>query len=132
MGVPGHAIRDFEFARKFNLPIIQVVQPPAGKEWQGYVDDGVAVNSAGAEISLNGLATAEAKKKIIAWLESKGLGKKTINYKLRDWLFSRQRYWGEPFPIVWKEDAAGNLFLLALWESELPLSPPPLDDSQRT
>ncbi len=67
------------------------------------------MNSTGPEISITGLPTAEAKKKITAWLEEKGLGKKTINYKLRDWLFSRQRYWGEPFPIVWKKDAAGNL-----------------------
>ena len=67
------------------------------------------MNSTGPEISITGLPTAEAKKKITAWLEEKNLGKKTINYKLRDWLFSRQRYWGEPFPIVWKKDAAGKL-----------------------
>ncbi|HAO80066.1 MAG TPA: leucine--tRNA ligase [Verrucomicrobia subdivision 3 bacterium] len=77
---------------------------------------------------LNGSTTPEAKKKISAWLEEKGLGKKTINYKLRDWLFSRQRYWGEPFPIVWKKDAAGNLYHEALPESSLPLLPPSLED----
>src|SRR5260370_29102796 len=97
MAVPGHDIRDFEFVQKFNLPIIQVVQPPAGKDWQGYVDDGVAVNSASAEISLDGLATPEAKKKIIAWLESKRLGKKTINYKLRHWPLSTPPYSAPPF-----------------------------------
>ena len=68
------------------------------------MDDGISVNSTGPEISITGLPTAEAKKKITAWLEEKNLGKKTINYKLRDWLFSRQRYWGEPFPIVWKKE----------------------------
>ena len=81
---------------------------------------------------INGLPTAEAKKKITAWLEEKGLGKKTINYKLRDWLFSRQRYWGEPFPIVWKKDAAGNLYHEALPESALPLLPPSLEDYKPT
>ncbi len=81
---------------------------------------------------INGLPTAEAKKKITAWLEEKGLGKKTINYKLRDWLFSRQRYWGEPFPIIWKKDAAGNLYHEALPESALPVLPPTLEDYKPT
>jgi leucyl-tRNA synthetase len=81
---------------------------------------------------INGLPTQEAKKKITAWLESKGLGRKTINYKLRDWLFSRQRYWGEPFPIIWKRDASGNLYHEALPESALPLLPPKLDDYKPT
>ncbi|MBA4147755.1 MAG: leucine--tRNA ligase [Verrucomicrobia bacterium] len=132
MAVPGHDTRDFEFAQKFSLPIIQVVQPPEGKDWQGYTDDGVSVNSASAEISLNGLPTAEAKNKISAWLEQKGLGKKTINFKLRDWLFSRQRYWGEPFPIIWKRDSNGHLYHEALPESELPLMPPSLTDYKPT
>jgi leucyl-tRNA synthetase len=129
MAVPAHDERDFEFAKKFNLPIVQVVQPNDSKtDWQCFTDNGTAVNSANNEISLNGLPTPEAKKKITAWLEKKGLGKKTINYKLRDWLFSRQRYWGEPFPIVWKKDAAGNLYHEALPESSLPLLPPSLED----
>ena len=81
---------------------------------------------------LNGLPAPEAKAKITAWLEAKGLGKKTINYKLRDWLFSRQRYWGEPFPIVWKKDANGNAYHEALPESALPLLPPVLDDYKPT
>ncbi|MFO1512353.1 MAG: hypothetical protein U1F83_05475 [Verrucomicrobiota bacterium] len=81
----------------------------------------MAANSANAEISLNDLPTDEAKQKITAWLEEKGLGKKTINYKLRDWLFSRQRYWGEPFPIVWKNGQHE-----ALPESALPVLPPTL------
>src|SRR5437667_486146 len=133
MAVPGHDTRDFEFATKFGLPIIQVVNPPDPKtDWRGFVDEGIATNSVNFEISLDGLPTAEAKKKIIVWLESKGLGKQTINYKLRDWLFSRQRYWGEPFPIVWKKDEQGNLYHEALPESALPLLPPPLDDYKPT
>jgi leucyl-tRNA synthetase, eubacterial and mitochondrial family len=133
MAVPAHDERDFEFAKKFNLPIIQVVQPPDPKtDWQGFCDDGIAVNSASNEVSINDLPTPEAKKKITAWLESKGLGKKTVNYKLRDWLFSRQRYWGEPFPIVWKKDAEGNLYHEALPESALPVLPPQLDDYKPT
>ncbi len=129
MAVPAHDERDFEFATKFNLPIVQVVQPNnPNTNWQGFTDNGVAVNSG----FLNGLTTAEAKKKITDWLESKKLGKKTINYKLRDWLFSRQRYWGEPFPIVWKKDAAGNLYHEALPESSLPLLPPVLEDYKPT
>jgi leucyl-tRNA synthetase len=96
------------------------------------VAEGFAINSANREVTLNGLPTAEAKKKITVWLESKGLGKKTINYKLRDWLFSRQRYWGEPFPIVWKKDSDGNSYHEALPESALPVLPPQLDDYKPT
>jgi leucyl-tRNA synthetase len=132
MAVPGHDTRDFEFATKFNLPIVQVVEPPAGQDWHGFVDDGLAMNSANAEISLNGLRTPEAKSKITAWLESKGLGKRTINYKIRDWLFSRQRYWGEPFPIIWKNGPEGKPYHEALPESALPVFPPPLDDYKPT
>jgi leucyl-tRNA synthetase len=132
MAVPGHDTRDFEFATRFNLPIVQVVEPPVGTDWRGYVGEGVAINSASSEISLNGLPTEEAKRAITAWLEARRLGKKTINYKLRDWLFSRQRYWGEPFPIVWKRDAHGQPFHEALPESALPLVPPQLDDYKPT
>jgi leucyl-tRNA synthetase len=133
MAVPAHDTRDFEFATKFNLPVIQVVQPPDPKtDWHGFVDDGMSVNSTGPEISITGLPTPEAKKKITDWLEVKGLGKKTVNFKLRDWLFSRQRYWGEPFPIVWKKDAAGNLYHEVLPESALPVLPPKLDDYKPT
>jgi leucyl-tRNA synthetase len=128
MAVPAHDTRDFEFATKFKLPIVQVVQPPDPKtDWHGFVEDGCSVNSTGPEISITGLPTPEAKQKITAWLEGKGLGKKTINYKLRDWLFSRQRYWGEPFPIVWKDGHHE-----ALPESALPVLPPRLDDYKPT
>jgi len=133
MAVPAHDTRDFEFATKFKLPIVQVVQPPNPKtDWHGFVDDGTSVNSTGPEISITGLPTPEAKKKITAWLEEKNLGKKTINYKLRDWLFSRQRYWGEPFPIVWKKGASGNLYHEALPENSLPVLPPTLEDYKPT
>ena len=133
MAVPAHDERDFEFAQKFQLPVVQVVQPPDAKtEWQGFCDEGSAVNSSNAEISLDGLPTAEAKRRITAWLESKGLGQKTVNFKLRDWLFSRQRYWGEPFPIVWRKDAEGTLCHEALPETALPLLPPTLEDYKPT
>ena len=128
MAVPGHDTRDFEFATKFNLPIVQVVAPPLGTDWRGFTDDGMSVSSD----FLTGKPTDVAKKEITRWLEEKGLGKKTINYKLRDWLFSRQRYWGEPFPIVWKRDSAGNLFHEALPESALPVLPPTLEDYKPT
>jgi leucyl-tRNA synthetase len=121
MGVPGHDQRDLEFARKFDLPVLPVVQAP-GKtpgESIGLIEDGIAVNSP----LIDGLPTAEAKTKIIRWLEEQGHGRGDIRYKLRDWLFSRQRYWGEPFPVVWE---GGNH--RALEESELPVVPPELDD----
>jgi leucyl-tRNA synthetase len=93
---------------------------------------GISCNSSNEEVSLNGLYSSDAKQKITAWLEGKNLGKRTINYKLRDWLFSRQRYWGEPFPIIWKRDAGGNLYHEALPESSLPLLPPTLEDYKPT
>ena len=123
MAVPAHDARDYEFAKKFDLPIVQVVEPPAGKDWQGFTDDGVAVNSD----FISGLPTQEAKNQITKWLEDRKLGKKTINYKLRDWLFSRQRYWGEPFPIVWKDGHHS-----AVAEDALPLQPPDLTDFKPT
>ncbi|MEW5815270.1 MAG: leucine--tRNA ligase [Spirochaetota bacterium] len=98
MAVPAHDERDFEFARKFNLPVIQVVSKDGRlhKPAEAYVEDGIAVNSG----PFNGLKTAEFKEAITRWLEEKGLGKKAVNYKLRDWIFSRQRYWGEPIPLI--------------------------------
>jgi leucyl-tRNA synthetase len=120
MAVPAHDTRDFEFAKKFGLEIRTVVQPPAGTEPQGFTGDGTSVNSG----PITGLPTPEAKKKITAWLEEKKLGKPTVQYKLRDWLFSRQRYWGEPIPIVHCEKHG----TVAVPESELPLRLPEMKD----
>jgi len=119
MAVPAHDERDFEFATQFGIPIIEVVQAPDGNDEKCFTGEGTAVNSG----FLDGLSTAEAKQKISDWLDEQELGKSTVVYKLRDWLFSRQRYWGEPFPIVWKD---GNHF--AVDDSELPLLAPELDD----
>jgi len=123
MAVPAHDSRDLEFAQKFKLPIEVVVQAPGGGESLGFTGNGMAINSG----FLDGLPTLEAKSKITAWLEEKALGQGAVNYKLRDWLFSRQRYWGEPFPIVW--DEGGHL---GLSESDLPLTPPDLTDFKPT
>jgi leucyl-tRNA synthetase len=98
--VPGQDSRDWEFAEKFGLPIVRTVQPEEGFEGTAYTGDGPAINSANDEISLNGLPIEEAKAKIIDWLQEKHLGERTINYRLRDWLLSRQRYWGAPIPII--------------------------------
>ncbi len=121
MAVPAHDERDFAFAQVFGLPILQVVQPPSEDiDWRGFSGyEGASVNSG----FLTGLPTPEAKEKMILWLEENGKGRRKVNYKLRDWLFSRQRYWGEPFPIVW-EDGRHR----ALPESELPVLQPDLDD----
>ncbi len=140
--VPAHDERDLEFARKFDLPIRQVVQPPGESDigfqpashWQdanatAFVGDGIAVNSP----IIDGLPSRDAIRKITEWLEKRGLGKRAINYKLRDWLFSRQRYWGEPFPIVWEQcDPGGHLKHRSLGEKELPVIPPPLEDYKPT
>ncbi len=125
MAVPGHDNRDMEFAKKFGLGIIKVVDGGQGAP-ECFIDDGIAINSANNEVSLNGLSTPEAKKTIVAWLEKKNLGKLSITYKLRDWLFSRQRYWGEPIPIVYLEDGT----LKAIDEKELPLELPSLEKFQ--
>ncbi len=131
MGVPGHDERDLEFARKFDMSILPVVQAPGKtpEESVGFLEDGVAINSP----IINGLPTPEAKAKIISWLQERGHGRPDVRYKLRDWLFSRQRYWGEPFPIVWESEPDGqNRQHRALDESELPIVPPPLDDFKPT
>jgi leucyl-tRNA synthetase len=123
MGVPAHDERDLEFARKFHLPIREVVRPLDGEEPIGFVGDGIAINSP----VIDGLPSRQAIRKITTWLEERGHGKSAINYKLRDWLFSRQRYWGEPLPIVWEEGKHQ-----ALDDRELPVIPPALDDYKPT
>jgi leucyl-tRNA synthetase len=129
MAVPAHDERDFEFATKFGLEVRQVVQPSLRDETkfdpsalpmsEAFCEPGIAVNSG----FLDGLPTPEARKCMLRWLESNQKGSRRVQYKLRDWLFSRQRYWGEPFPIVWKDGLHH-----ALPESELPLLAPPLED----
>lgn len=144
MSVPCHDTRDFEFAIQYKLPIVAVFDPDvegypelvpaatskemlreqvmAGKAcWTG---EGVAINSSNEQLSLNGCKTAEAKKRMIQWLQEQGHGQSHVTYKLRDWLFSRQRYWGEPFPILHLAD--GTKRVLGL--DELPLCPPEVSD----
>ncbi|MCB9555760.1 MAG: leucine--tRNA ligase [Deltaproteobacteria bacterium] len=149
MAVPAHDQRDFEFAKQFELPVRVVVEPT--KAWleeqfagqtdgrtryladpkqldQAFAGQGCAVNSANPEVSLDGLETSEAKRTITAWLAEKGLGRAKVNYKLRDWLFSRQRYWGEPFPIL--HHAAG--YTLGVSDQDLPVLLPEMSDFSPT
>ncbi|WP_105974488.1 leucine--tRNA ligase [Streptomyces geranii] len=136
MAVPCGDQRDFEFARAFELPIHCIVEPTDGRgtdtsTWDGAfgAHDAKIINSANDDISLDGLPVAEAKARITEWLERKGIGHGTVNFRLRDWLFSRQRYWGEPFPIVYDEDGVAH----SLPESMLPLELPEVEDySPRT
>jgi leucyl-tRNA synthetase len=100
MAVPAQDQRDWDFAKAFDLPIVRTVEPPADFEGDAFTGTGKAINSANDEISLNGLDIPEAKSTIIAWLEGKGQGNGTVNFRLRDWLLSRQRFWGCPIPIV--------------------------------
>ncbi len=100
MAVPGQDQRDWDFAKKFDLPIVRTVQPPDGFDGEAYTGDGPATNSANDEVDLNGLPVGAAKSLMIDWLEQSGLGRGTVNYRLRDWLVSRQRFWGPPIPIV--------------------------------
>ena len=149
MAVPAHDERDFDFAKKFGLKIIPVKRPDAHRSdqklfssiaasrseraacltgqlcWPG---EGEYINSQNSDISLAGLSTEDAKERVTAWLEKKGLGKRITCYKLRDWLFSRQRYWGEPFPILHYQD--GSKRVLGL--DELPLTPPQMSDFKPT
>lgn len=126
MAVPAHDERDHAFAKKFNLDIIQTISGPDGLDVQTdpWTGDGVIENSANSEISLNGLGKAEAIAKISDWLAKTGRGEKTVTYRLRDWLFSRQRYWGEPFPVVYGSDGRVH----ALPEDMLPLELPEVSD----
>jgi len=125
MAVPGQDQRDWDFATAFGLPIIRTVQPTDGFDGEAFTGDGPAINSG----FLDGMDVGEAKKTIITWLETNGHGEGKLQYKLRDWLFARQRYWGEPFPIVFDEDGLPR----ALPESMLPVELPEVEDySPRT
>jgi leucyl-tRNA synthetase len=125
MAVPGQDERDWEFAEVFNLPIVRTVLPPEDFEGKAYLGEGPAINSG----FLDGLGIADAKAKIIEWLEANGYGDGAVTYRLRDWLFSRQRYWGEPFPIVYDETGLP----IALPEEMLPVVLPDVEDfSPRT
>lgn len=123
MAVPGQDERDWEFAEKFDLPIVRTVQPPEDFEGKAYTGEGEAINSD----FLNGLGVEEAKDAIIEWLEENNYGKKAVNYKLRDWLFSRQRYWGEPFPIIHVDGEPKPVPL-----DELPVTLPEMEDFEPT
>ncbi|MEU5390771.1 leucine--tRNA ligase [Streptomyces tibetensis] len=136
MAVPAGDQRDFEFARAFELPVHCIVEPTDGRgtdtsTWENAFSsyDAKIINSSNDEVSLDGLGVAEAKARITEWLQSRSVGEGTVNFRLRDWLFSRQRYWGEPFPIVYDEDGIAH----ALPESMLPLELPEVEDySPRT
>ena len=129
MAVPAHDERDYAFATAYDLDIVQTIGPaddPLGIDLSrgAYTGDGVVVNSAAGDLDVNGMGKDEAKAAMTAWLESKGTGRGAVTYRLRDWLFSRQRYWGEPFPVVW--DEAGGVH--ALPESMLPVELPEVTD----
>ncbi|WP_405341608.1 class I tRNA ligase family protein, partial [Fibrobacter sp.] len=134
MAVPAHDTRDFDFAKKFNLPVICIMEPDAScpedvrpKVLAGeacWAADGTYINSENATLCLNGLNKKQGIAKVIEWLEANKIGKATVNYKLRDWLFSRQRYWGEPFPIIHWEDGE----ISTVDDAELPVLLPELKD----
>ncbi len=124
MAVPGHDERDFEFAQRYDLPVVEVVRPPAGTPGLAdgvcFAGEGTAVNSG----PLNGLPTAQAKARAIELLAAKGLGSARVTYRLRDWLFSRQRYWGEPFPVLHLEDGTTK----CVRDEDLPVLLPEMGD----
>ena len=124
MAVPAHDDRDWEFAKKFNLPIIEVLKSEVDVQTQAWTEDGIHVNSE----FLDGLNKADAIAKMLEWLSDKGCGKKAINYKLRDWIYSRQRYWGEPIPLVHCEKCG----CVAVPEKDLPVKLPDVKSYQPT
>jgi leucyl-tRNA synthetase len=123
MGVPGQDERDWQFAETYNLPIVRTVEPPDDFDGTAYLGDGPAINSG----FLDGMNVADAKDAIVRWLGETGWGSSAVTYKLRDWLFSRQRYWGEPFPIVYDDEGP-----IALPASELPVELPDIGDFEPT
>lgn len=138
MAVPAHDERDFEFAKAFDLPVVEVVSrtgKPGAELEEAFVGDGIAVNSG----QFDGLPTSEMKRRIVDYLEREGIGRRTVNYRLRDWVFSRQRYWGEPIPVYFPVETSGDPRKgdahtidysrpIPCSESELPLLLPEMDD----
>lgn len=120
MGVPAHDERDFEFAEKFGLAVIEVIEKPAGSDEQCYHGEGVLQNSE----QFDGMSTAEAREEIVAWLEQQNVGKAKTTYKMRDWLISRQRYWGAPIPIIHCDEHGA----VAVPEHDLPVVLPEVED----
>ncbi|MEM0961142.1 MAG: leucine--tRNA ligase [Bacteroidota bacterium] len=138
MAVPAQDQRDWDFAQQYGLPIVRTVQPPAGWEGEAYTGDGPAINSdasggpvagiAEAGATLDGLDVAAAKARILDWLDDNGVGRRQVNYKLRDWLFSRQRYWGEPIPIIHPAGGDGTAAPKPLPADVLPLTLPEVEE----
>ncbi len=130
MGVPGQDQRDWDFAVEFGLPIVRTVAPPDGWEGDAYLEDGPAINSG----FLNGLGVADAKERMIEWLVETGHGDRRVEYRLRDWLFSRQRYWGEPFPVlhVLDDDGEPTGEILPVPREDLPVALPEVDEFKPT
>ncbi|MDT4908427.1 MAG: leucyl-tRNA synthetase, partial [Pseudonocardiales bacterium] len=124
MAVPGQDERDWEFAELFDLPIVRTVEPSEGFDGKAFTGDGPAINSSIEGLSLDGMGVTEAKATIIEWLEANRAGRGSTTYRLRDWLFSRQRYWGEPFPIVYDETGLP----IALPDELFPVELPETDD----
>src|SRR3712207_5369605 len=124
MAVPGEDQRDWDFAHAFGLDVVRTVQPPADWDGEAWTGTGPMINSANDDVSLDGLHKAEAIATVTDWLVERGHGQATTTYKLRDWLFSRQRYWGEPFPILYDE----NDLPVAVPQSMLPVLLPEVDD----
>jgi leucyl-tRNA synthetase len=133
MAVPAEDQRDWDFAATFGLPHVRTVQPPADFDGEAYTGDGATINSANDEVSLDGMEREQAKATITEWLRQQGAGEAAVQFKLRDWLFSRQRYWGEPFPVVYPVHGELAGMPVALPEEMLPLELPEVHDySPRT
>ncbi|MFC7571798.1 class I tRNA ligase family protein [Klenkia terrae] len=128
MAVPGEDTRDFEFAEVFGLPVVRTVQPPEDFAGGAYTGTGPMINSSNDRLSLDGLDKAAAIATVTGWLVANGYGEATTTYKLRDWLFSRQRYWGEPFPIVYPVDGPDAGLPVAVPVQQLPVLLPDVDD----
>jgi len=133
MAVPGQDERDWEFAEAYDLSIVRTVAPPDGFEGKAFTGEGPAINSASDRLDLNGMGVSDAKAAMISWLVEEGHGQARTTYRLRDWLFSRQRYWGEPFPIVYPVDGEDVDRPIAVPDSALPVLLPDVEDySPRT